>query len=78
MYPKSIILDSSNNVIGAIDKDSKYFVFKLGFSSTKTSFAYEGDNSNKEDNAFAIISDGGAGYYATGYVEQASIAKTGL
>jgi hypothetical protein len=58
-------------VIGAIDKSTKYFVFKLSFASISTSLAYVGAI-DKENNAYAITSDGGAGYYATGYVEQSS------
>jgi len=64
-------------VIGAIDRNTKYFVFKLNFVSTSTTVSYVGA-SNKENNAFAITSDGSAGYYATGYVEQPSVKKTGL
>jgi hypothetical protein len=64
-------------VIGAIDRNSKYFVFKLNFASTSTLVAHVGA-SIEENNAYAITSDGGAGYYATGYVEQPLVKKTGL
>ena len=59
-------------MIGAIDKSTKYFVFKLSFGQTATTAAYVGA-SNKENNAYAITSDGGSGYYAAGYVEQPSV-----
>jgi hypothetical protein len=52
-----------------MDKNSEYFVFKLAFGATSTTNALVSDSNLKENHAYAIVSDGGSGYYATGFIE---------
>ena len=60
-----------------MDYDSGYFVFKLGFGQSSTSNV-QSIISSKENHAYAIVSDGSGGYYASGFTDLPSLDKTGL
>ncbi len=77
---KSIILDSLDNVIGAGLMDSEYFVFKASLSiSTSTTINCIIPVPNlKRSEAYTIISDGGTGYYATGFIKSNNNVETGM
>jgi hypothetical protein len=70
LYPKSIILDASNNVIAACSREDAYFVFKVAMdpSVSATTYAIKESSSVGESGAYALISDGNNGYYVSGYI----------
>ena len=53
-----------------MDMDSEYFVFKVNLGTTSSS-VYIGDPNLGSNHAYALVSDGGTGYYATGFIHGA-------
>lgn len=60
-----------------MDRNSEYFVFKVNLGTTSSS-VYIGDPNLGSNHAYALVSDGDTGYYATGYIHRPSTPKTGL
>ncbi len=60
--------------------DSEYFVFKasLSISTSTTINCIIPDSNLKESEAYTLISDGGTGYYATGFIKSPTDVETGM
>jgi hypothetical protein len=60
-----------------MDRNSEYFVFKVNLGTTSSSVNI-GDSNLRSNHAYALVSDGDTGYYATGFIHGPSTPKTGL
>ena len=53
-----------------MDRNSEYFVFKVNLGTTSSSVNI-GNSNLRSNHAYALVSDGGTGYYATGFIHGA-------